>query len=317
MHVPEKIFLATSKRVSNRLTEVFDFVWPTAAAIWNLRWQVSGYLSVNPSATTSELSSRFLLGSGISGANLKRGCIEKTWDEQQQEFSRFLLVEFCALYEAWCEGIADELGIPDDLARQLQFPTSPPRKNWIGGVGNALATINKNICPELKSTIHLELSSHRKNSLPNLEELLVCYRYFKEARNFLMHNSKKSESNLIAAESKYSTQTAVSLGVKELPQFHPHSVGSSLKLSLRGVVGFGEVVLRLVCTLDAELSYSSFAEATLEKRWMKKHGKNLQIAYKHKARYDRIKRLFRQIDLPIGKSAAQLEGWLKSKSLIV
>ena len=119
----EKLFLQASKRVARRITDIFDFAWPTAAAIWNLRWQVAGYLSVVPDATPQELSGRFLAGSGIRGANLRKSCIKTTWDEQQQEFAKFLLIEFCALYESWCEDALAELNLKADLKKSLQFPT--------------------------------------------------------------------------------------------------------------------------------------------------------------------------------------------------
>jgi len=63
----EKLLLLTSKQVARRLTEVFDFVWPTATAIWNLRWQVAGYVSASPAATESKLAGRFVAGSGTCG----------------------------------------------------------------------------------------------------------------------------------------------------------------------------------------------------------------------------------------------------------
>src|SRR5271167_2227282 len=52
------------------LTELFDFVAPTAIALWNLRWQVQGFLKEVPNATSNDLSNRFAFGSGMRGGEL-------------------------------------------------------------------------------------------------------------------------------------------------------------------------------------------------------------------------------------------------------
>src|SRR4051794_17113582 len=115
-----ELFFLSSRRAANRLTDVFDFVWPTASAIWNLRWQVAGYIAVVPDATEDQLVGRFVAGSGIRGVNLRKACTQHSWEHQQQQFARFLLVEFCALYEAWCISIIKELRCDKRLADALQ-----------------------------------------------------------------------------------------------------------------------------------------------------------------------------------------------------
>jgi hypothetical protein len=122
-----RLFLLTSQRAATRLTEIFDFVWPTATAIWNLRWQVAGLVNAVPNISEQELAGRFVAGSGIHGANIRRACTKLSWSDQQQEFSRFLLFEICALYETWCEGTLEELGASPEISKEFQFPTSTLR----------------------------------------------------------------------------------------------------------------------------------------------------------------------------------------------
>ena len=33
---------------ADEITRLFEFVWPTATALWNLRWQVGGFLAIVP-----------------------------------------------------------------------------------------------------------------------------------------------------------------------------------------------------------------------------------------------------------------------------
>src|SRR5438309_2064445 len=87
-------------------TDLFEFVWSTAAALWNLRWQVNGFLAVVPEATKEDLMSRFLRGSDIHSASLREACQERTWKEQQEQFALHILVVAFATYEAWAENLA-------------------------------------------------------------------------------------------------------------------------------------------------------------------------------------------------------------------
>jgi hypothetical protein len=38
------LFFRSSRAAYQQVAELFDFVWPTAAALWNLRWQVRDLL---------------------------------------------------------------------------------------------------------------------------------------------------------------------------------------------------------------------------------------------------------------------------------
>lgn len=316
----QKLFLLTSKNVASRLTELFDFVWPTAAAIWNLRWQVSGLLSVNPDLSHLELQGRFVGGSGIRGANLRRACIERSWEDQQQEFARFLLFEFCSLYEAWCEGAMNELGQPNpqSLAKQLQFPSSTDAQGNPRGVSRVASVVNSVQSQHMISAFRPALLTNRKYSLAHLEELLICYRYFKEVRNSLIHAGGTTSQKLIDAEAAYALLTAAALGVKERPAHNPLVQGNPVALSLRGVVGFGDVVLKLVCTLDIEFSQSQGAEDAFLRRWRETHGNGtLMIAQDPHDRNTRIKRLVQRMNLPSPNTPATFSAWLGANRLIV
>jgi hypothetical protein len=101
-----RYFFDCSAEAHDDITALFDFVWPTAVAMWNLRWQVQGYVGATGDDSVPSLRNRFSHGSGIDGANLNRACLEVDWDVQQQEFGRTVLVNVIAIYEAWIDGLA-------------------------------------------------------------------------------------------------------------------------------------------------------------------------------------------------------------------
>jgi len=314
----EKLFLLTSKQIARRLTEVFDFVWPTATAIWNLRWQVAGFVAACPEATDSDLNGRFNVGSGIRGANLRRACIDSSWEDQQQEFARFLLFEFCALYESWCESALHELTSPSKLSKHLQFPTTI--KNGIAseGVQHAINSIAATNSPAMLGSIYPTIAQNKKNSPQHIEQLLTCYRYFKEVRNSLIHAGGGTSAKFVSAESAYQQLTAAQLGIKEKPAFNGHAAGSRVTLSLRGVVGFGEIVLRLVSTLDAEITKTMKAEQAFLQRWKEFHGDSpIQVSANSNLCKDRIKRLVRKLGLPTPVITPQFETLFRQSQCIV
>lgn len=132
-------FFTATRRAHEQITDLFSFVWPTAAAMWNLRWQVNGYLAVRPDASNQELAGRFVAGSQIHGSDLRRTCVETTWTDQQRQFAKFILLDLCALYESWAAAIASRAaGTPAKRAtEQLQFASDHVK----GGVLEAIATL--------------------------------------------------------------------------------------------------------------------------------------------------------------------------------
>lgn len=266
------LFFGTSRSAFQQVSDLFDFVWPTAAALWNLRWQVRGFAGTKPQVTKEELHSRFVLGSGIHSANIERACLTTTWDDQQGQFAKFLLIDLFALYEGWLD---ETLGIVRlrRLGKALQFPTSIVAGVATKGVGFALAEIRANSSSMLSTCIYSGLAAHPKNSASTLEALMRCYRCFKECRNSIMHHGGVASAAAAAAYQSYSSLSAHDLGLGQPPVCPPVLMGSRTALSLHGVVGFSDVILRLIATLDSELACASAAEDEFRAQWLLKIGK--------------------------------------------
>ena len=101
-------------------TALFDFITPTAVAVWNLRWQVAGFIEASPDATKAELEGRFIGGADLSGldlrrANLRRAASERSWEDHLADFGRVMLFVAVSLYEG-------------GLLRSLR--SSPHRRPW-------------------------------------------------------------------------------------------------------------------------------------------------------------------------------------------
>jgi hypothetical protein len=305
-----KLFLIASKSVTNQITDLFDFVWPTAAAMWNLRWQVDGYVRAHSNVSDAELNGRFVAGSNITGANLKRACITTSWITQQETFAKFLLIDLCALYESWADGALQELQIAKPDGKALQFP------NKNRGLPGYVQKLVQSQSDMMNSCIYPSLVTHRKNSLQFIHELLICYRYFKECRNCIVHNAGQPSSVAISAYKAYSSLTTSSLGLSEVPAHDAIAPGQRVRLILRGIVAFSEVILRLVATFDAELARSTYAEQLFIQRWKTLHKPKRLLSARHSQRHDTIKRLVVGLGLPSPKTVPDLDTFLVRNMLV-
>ncbi|MFN7715969.1 MAG: hypothetical protein ACK5QS_10880 [Pseudanabaenaceae cyanobacterium] len=311
--MPQNLFFSSSSQIASRITDLYDFVWPTAAAIWNLRYQVDKFILDNPSIDDETLLSNFVAGSGIHGINLRRACIKSTWDEQQEQLAKFLLIEICALYEAWLDYVFGELGINNNLKDSFQFPT-----NGNKGISNALTSLQISVSPELSASIYPTLVRNSKYSLFHIENLLKCYRYFKECRNSLIHHGGMANIKAVEAYAAFQPLTTINLGVTEIPDHTPIiQKGDPILLKLRGVVGLSDIVIRLIVTFDAEFSKVNNAETVLRDRWMEAYGRGLALPFDTIRKEKKIARLIKNLGLPKPISPDKLEPFLKRYGLVI
>lgn len=104
---------------ADEITRLFDFVWPTATALWNLRWQVDGFLAAVPNATYEDVASRFVTGSGIHGADIRAMSIKTNWDDQKARFAEIVLTNAFAIYESWARRLLRSVQITGISDRNL------------------------------------------------------------------------------------------------------------------------------------------------------------------------------------------------------
>ncbi|MFL1542543.1 hypothetical protein [Pseudomonas sp. O39] len=302
----QRLFFDSSKTIYSEVTAIFDFIWPTAAAMWNLRWQVKGLVGESPDISQEVLLGRFVVGSDIRGANLRRSCIDNTWGQQKEQFAKIMLAEFCALYEAWYSALNEELlGLfkskkkkiyeyPEILKELASMPNSTP----------------------LEAVIYLALTGNKKCDLKALPHMISCYRFFKELRNGYIHNGGVAGQRQLDAYLLYNSLSATDLGVSEVPE-HPNiKLGHKYQLTLRGVVGFGDVLLRLIVTLDAEFARKSLAEHVFVKKWKVNVSQRYILPANEQDADRMIRKLILKMHLKAPKTALALKGLLKEHDLV-
>lgn len=266
-----------TKNSLDGITDLFDFATPTIVALWNLRWQVKGYMVVQPDATTSDLNHRFVHGSGQGSTNLKRACINHDWEYQREQFASIILINVVAQYESWIDGILNALQKKNvENTKGLQFPTSP------NGQKGILATIRKLNHPRsdfIEKALYSEISGNKKYCISIIDNLLYCYRFFKELRNSVVHNGWKAGQNTVVAYTDFKrVATSSLLLIKEVPKHYPVVLNNRIKIDLRGVIGFSDVVIRMMYTIDAELCRGKAAEKEFIDKWKAAHKSRRTLA---------------------------------------
>jgi len=311
----QDLFFDSSKLLSAQVTDIFDFMWPTIAGMWNLRWQVTGYLATHPNVSVDDLRGRFTKGSGGERANLKRAYQEYSWSEQQEQFALFLLINAFAIYESWITNTIKYLELSNTdstfVEKNLQFSTIENR-----GIRNAINRASNSSSIFMKDLFYTGFTSNFKNSLSNLDDLLICFRCFKELRNCFMHNGGVADSKLLQSYTSYISLSAPNLGIKELPLINLPIINKQTSIDIRGVVGFYDIILRIVATVDAEISLSIVSESILIQRFKAINSRKHTLGAQQQEKESQVKRIFRSANMPIPNDLYRAERFLRDHSLV-
>jgi hypothetical protein len=285
--------------------------------MWNLRWQVSGFLAAAPNATKDEVDGRFLVGSGIRSANVRRAAIEQSWDQQLEQFARFSLILFVALYEDWLTQTLSGFPRSAELGKWFQFPSRGVADQKGNGVRQALAQATKQKSSLITKSFARALKANRRYRPQLLDAQIICYRYFKECRNDLLHGGGRAHKRLVDIAPKLAALGASDLGTRHVPEHMVFRTEDPVSVTLRGVIGFSEVVLSIVTTLDAELALTVHGEAELLSRWKGAYGRFTTLPADPATRERRVRRELVNIGFPSADKPDELYRWLRKHGIVM
>lgn len=312
-----KSYFIETESALNNITNLFNDVWPLAVGLWNLRCSVNGIIHEYPAITEPELAAKFSKGSAIHGVNYKQAFVDKTWEEQQGTLAWIILNDAFAIYEGWLARICENYFSKEkDFIKSFQFPVD---KKYKMNVKAVLTKICVSANSEISNSFYASYSNPNKPKIDfnHINEYLYCYRAFKEARNCYMHFGGIANDKLIFAYKDYVTYCSRStLDVKELPEFIMPIRGSSIVLSLRGVVGFSQILIKLLLTLDAELIKTESANEEYLRRFREKHGSKTILKQIDVDANKQIERYSMQCGFHKPINTDQLRLWLKMKGIV-
>lgn len=318
-----RLFFSSSKNALDQITNLYDFIWPTASSMWNLRWQIRGFISEvgQENVTENDLLRRFDWGSQIHGVNLKKAYIDHSWSDQQENFAKILLTNLFSIYEGWLADIQITLNIADDFVKDMQFTTRFDRNNRpVDGIRFGIQNIQIHQSIPIRNAFYNQLCNNRKYSLIHLDNLLKCYRFFKEVRNCYIHHGGIVDQRLENAYHEFQpVATVADLGLKEVPNHIQPIINNPIQISLRGVVGIGDVIIRIITTLDAEFSVTQIAESEIISRcqeWVDNNPHNRRLRDIQRSQEERTISLLNACDFPRSNNVAGIYQILHAQGLI-
>lgn len=300
--MPRTGFYEVTRNALDRVTDTYDFLWPTTAALWNFRWQVRGYIEAVPDATEDELRARFMHanGAGSNYRNFRGGFANVGWEAHVERLGGVLLINLVGIYEAWCKAIVvAATGSPkkgEKYEKQLQFPTatSAPTK----GVLHVVRECTTHRSAAMTAAFHPVLSAHTRYSWNRINDLLVCFRYFKEIRNCLAHNGSLASATLVQAAADYSPVAGNNFPMAHPPPCRQYLAGDPVAVDLRAVVAFGEALLRTMVSIDAELAVTKNAETAALAAWSGRYRQGLTYPADRDRRRARVAREMMHVGFP-------------------
>jgi hypothetical protein len=255
-------FFKESRAFAARNTQLFSFISTASVALWNLRWQVQGYVDVRPAANAKELSDRFASGTDIQANNLKGTCIDTPWEDQLGQFAQIVSANLIAMYEGWAEELMPKFGDPR-LAAQVQWPSRGQYGRKAEGINEAITQVRSSgVSTEMNKAFFPVYSANRKYSPARLDSWLALYRYHKEVRNSLMHRGGIANDWAESAWCNASTLTRADIGLRSSPHLTKITEGAMVGTDIHEAIQLSDVLLRIVCTIDAELCFTDLAEHT-------------------------------------------------------
>ncbi|WP_326683093.1 hypothetical protein OHB31_35630 [Streptomyces microflavus] len=265
----QQFFFSASKEFGAEITRLLDFVHPATVALWNLRWQVQGFVAATGNATDDDLSERFGSGSGFPARNLKKSCIETPWAEQTEQFAQIVAANVIALYESWAEEVFSEtINMNPKHKKWVQFPSRGVNGRRHEGIRDTLAEIRSaGISPEMRSAFFPVYSASKWNGVAHLDEMTVLYRYHKEIRNSFMHSGGRASDLAETAWSNVSGLTRADVGGRRNPILTQVTEGQRISYSMEQASDLAAVIIRLIHSIDAELSSSMYAEQYFLESW--------------------------------------------------
>ncbi|MFD7963762.1 hypothetical protein ACFV5J_23460 [Streptomyces zaomyceticus] len=265
----QQFFFSASKEFGAEVTRLLDFVHPATVALWNLRWQVQGFVAATGNATDDDLSDRFGSGSGFPARNLKKSCIETPWADQMEQFAQIVAANVIALYESWAEEVfKNQIGMHGMHHKWVQFPSRGISGRQDKGVRDVLADIrNTGVSPEMQSAFFPVYSGSKRNGVAHLDEMAVLYRYHKEIRNSFMHSGGRASKVAEDAWSNASGLTRADVGGRRNPIVTQVTEGQRIAYSMEQASDLAAVIIRLIHSIDAELSSSAYAEQYFLNAW--------------------------------------------------
>lgn len=317
-------FFSATQSVDDQLGDVFSFTWASYAGLRELWWQVRGFQTQFPNLHIKEVEKKFLSGLPMPGGiDFKHLFIQTDWSVHEQEFSKRLLFDACALYEGWAEKVCKDIflgGNQERYAKALQFPAGRSSNGQPKGYAAAVSAANGASSALMLSEFLPTLKASRMNCWTTIDHHLIAYRYFKECRNSFIHSDGRVTQEVIDLHAQLSsTQRVLPPPFRHTFSLPTQLLMDKINLDMKDCILFATLIRRLICTFDAALCVSLTSEELLEKRLKRlvaTHPKWKSLPSDKAKREQRVHRMLAASRIPEPVNFANVMTWMQAKGII-
>lgn len=315
-----KYFMEETVDALQQISKLYHFVWPSILGLKNYKSQVEEYVKNNLEVGECELNNLFAKDFEFNGIDFHNAIINKKWEEHLEDFAGVLLTNIFAVYEGWLSEVCEILKFDEyknsnnrwvKYEKAFQFSSSGR-----DGIGRALNDLNNPWCDAMKDAFYANTSKNTKYSLKYIENLLTCYRFFKEFRNSIIHNGGICDKKLVKSYDDYQKVATTSLlGIKEVPKVNPVTLDNLISLDIRGVVGLTDIIIRIITTIDAEISKSEFGLKYLMDKWIAIGETGRTMKRDKEKRENQFRRYIQKMGFPVTQDIEKLITYFENNSL--
>jgi hypothetical protein len=308
-----------SEALRNQAEDLQNFTWPTLAALYHFHNAVSQSVAQGTAVSTLKKELFDSVGVQQKRTGFNTSFIKFSREELARRLATHHLFDLIGLYEAWTEAIAERFathGIQMPGVKEgLQQPTAI---NTASGVGAVLMAFRQGRSQYMETVIYPVAQRHSKYSLAQLDNLLITYRAFKELRNAIIHLGGIADQRRENASRRFESLTAGDLRLARKPDLPPMRSGLPVLMTIAGVGGLTEVILRIVTTVDVELAVTVSGEEELWQRWARSYGDRPILWIPDSARMaGRMRNYAQHAHIPVPDDPLALIPWVQARGIRV
>lgn len=254
-----KVFFQATQDALDNITTAFNFVHPLRASMKYVRRKISEIDTANPLAEDIIFQSEIDPDQEIHGIAYRNTYINIPWERQEEQLAWLLLNNLFAIHEGWAQRLYGERfsskGYNErTFVKGLEFSGLSDKFSTYYAAGNKRSSIMANAYFSVyKTSSQLDFDK--------LENYMLLYRFFKEARNCYMHHNFIASQAIIDAYTAYLPKATLNdLDTTEVPIIVPPILGQTVRLNIRGVIGFSQFVRRILIISDSYLIMTTAAE---------------------------------------------------------
>lgn len=234
------VFDDTKWAINELEQSIQDFMFALVGS-WNLRCDIDGLLQNEPNISAKELAARYTIGANVVGCDLKGVRSRFSWKDYKSSFSWILLNSTCAIFESWIDKLLGSNSV-------IPLQQANVARRHIQEI------VKNDNCEDMRRAFLKSYQANPKYSETQLEVYLKCYSLFKEMRNAYMHVGRIVTQRCYSTYLDFSKScTKESMGGETVPSISSLVRGTPIVLDYRGVIGFTNIVIRLLRTYDIML----------------------------------------------------------------